>query len=91
MAHRGLRCCGTTPPNPTLYPRKRLEMKTKLQEQDLTKGMDLTTEAIALCPACGAHTHGAKFCPECGKPIQESIGHDRITPPWEQAPRKSLG
>ncbi|MCC2868416.1 MAG: zinc-ribbon domain-containing protein, partial [Candidatus Accumulibacter phosphatis] len=18
------------------------------------------------CPACGAETHGAKFCPECG-------------------------
>ncbi len=23
-----------------------------------------------LCPACGAHTQGAKFCPECGKPLR---------------------
>jgi hypothetical protein len=46
------------------------QMKQKLQEQDLTKGMDLTKEATALCPACGAHTQGAKFCPECGKPLR---------------------
>ena len=42
------------------------QMKTKLQNQDLTKDLDLTSEAVALCPACGAHTQGAKFCPECG-------------------------
>jgi hypothetical protein len=46
------------------------QMKQKLQEQDLTKGMDLTSEATALCPACGAHTQGAKFCPECGKSLR---------------------
>ncbi len=46
------------------------QMKQKIQEQDMTKGMDLTTEASALCPACGAHTHGAKFCPECGKSLR---------------------
>ena len=46
------------------------QMKTKLQNQDLTKDMDLTSEAVALCPACGAHTQGAKFCPECGKPLR---------------------
>jgi membrane protease subunit (stomatin/prohibitin family) len=45
------------------------QMKAKLQEQDLTKGLDLTTAATAVCPSCGAHTQGAKFCPECGKPL----------------------
>jgi hypothetical protein len=49
-----------------------MQMQQKLREQDLTKGMDLTTEAVALCPACGAHTHGAKFCPECGKSLRPS-------------------
>ena len=46
------------------------QMKTKLQNQDLTKDLDLTSEAVALCPACGAHTQGAKFCPECGKALR---------------------
>ena len=46
------------------------QMKHKLQEMDLTKGMNLTAEATALCPVCGAHTQGAKFCPECGKPLR---------------------
>jgi RNA polymerase subunit RPABC4/transcription elongation factor Spt4 len=46
------------------------QMKQKLQEQDLTKGIDLTSEAAALCPSCGARTQGSKFCPECGKPLR---------------------
>ena len=46
------------------------QMKQKLQQQDLTKDLDLTREAVALCPSCGARTQGAKFCPECGKPLR---------------------
>jgi RNA polymerase subunit RPABC4/transcription elongation factor Spt4 len=46
------------------------QMKVKLQEMDLTKGMNLTAEASALCSGCGARTQGAKFCPECGKPLR---------------------
>ncbi|MBZ5524621.1 MAG: zinc ribbon domain-containing protein [Acidobacteriia bacterium] len=46
------------------------QMKQKVQQQDLTKDLDLTSEAAALCPSCGAHTQGAKFCPECGKPLR---------------------
>ena len=46
------------------------QMKAKLQEQDLTKDLNLTAEAAALCPSCGARTQGAKFCPECGKPLR---------------------
>jgi hypothetical protein len=45
------------------------QMKQKLQQQDLTKDINLTAEATALCLSCGAHTQGAKFCPECGKPL----------------------
>lgn len=46
------------------------QIKQKLQTQDLTKDLDLTSEAVALCPICGARTEGAKFCPECGKPLR---------------------
>ena len=46
------------------------QMKQKLHEVDLTKGMNLTAEATAACPSCGAHTQGAKFCPECGKALR---------------------
>lgn len=46
------------------------QMKSKLQQQDLTKDLNLTAEATALCPSCGARTQGAKFCPECGKALK---------------------
>jgi hypothetical protein len=46
------------------------QMRQKVQQQDLTKDLDVTSEATALCPACGARTQGAKFCPECGKPLR---------------------
>jgi len=46
------------------------QMKDKVRQQDLTKDLDLTSEAVALCPACGARTQGAKFCPECGKSLR---------------------
>ena len=46
------------------------QMKEKVQQLDLTKDMNLTAEAVALCPSCGAHTQGAKFCPECGKALR---------------------
>jgi hypothetical protein len=37
------------------------QLRQKVQEQDLTKGMDWTTPTTALCPSCGAHTQGSKF------------------------------
>ena len=46
------------------------QMREKVKEQDLTKNLNLTSEAAALCPSCGARTQGAKFCPECGKPLR---------------------
>jgi hypothetical protein len=39
---------------------------TKLQEQDLTEGLDLTATAVVICPSCGAENEGGKFCSECG-------------------------
>jgi hypothetical protein len=46
------------------------QMQEKVRAQDLTKDIDITSEAAALCPHCGARTQGAKFCPECGKPLR---------------------
>jgi membrane protease subunit (stomatin/prohibitin family) len=46
------------------------QIQQKVREQNLTKDLDLTSEAAALCPSCGARTQGAKFCPECGKPLR---------------------
>ena len=45
------------------------QLQEKVRHQDLTKDIDVTSEAAALCPSCGARTQGAKFCPECGKPL----------------------
>jgi hypothetical protein len=41
-----------------------------------------------LCASCGYVLDGlnqAGQCPECGKPIIESIGEDRVPPAWEAA------
>jgi hypothetical protein len=46
------------------------QIREKVREQDLTKDIDVTSEASALCPNCGSRTQGAKFCPECGKPLR---------------------
>jgi len=46
------------------------QMRDKLRQQDLTANMNLTAEAAALCPSCGARTQGAKFCPDCGKALR---------------------
>jgi hypothetical protein len=42
------------------------QIREKVRSQDLTKDLNLTGEAAALCPQCGARTQGGKFCPECG-------------------------
>jgi membrane protease subunit (stomatin/prohibitin family) len=46
------------------------QIRDKVRLQDMTKNIDLVSEAVALCPACGARTQSAKFCPECGKPLR---------------------
>ena len=53
------------------------QMQQKVQQQDLTKDLNLTAEGSVLCPGCGARTQGAKFCPECGKPLHVKAGCSR--------------
>jgi len=38
----------------------------KATETDYVKNVDMTEEASACCPHCGAKAQGGKFCPECG-------------------------
>ncbi|MCA1839631.1 MAG: zinc ribbon domain-containing protein [Actinomycetota bacterium] len=45
------------------------QIKTKAQEVDWTKDLDMTTRAKVQCPHCGKSVDGGKFCPECGKPL----------------------
>src|SRR5437762_3803548 len=44
-------------------------------------------ETDLLCEGCGYTLNGlpeTSNCPECGKPIRQSIGSDRVLPDWEQ-------
>jgi hypothetical protein len=48
--------------------------------------------ADVLCEACGYVLNGlppTSRCPECGKPIAESIGENRIIPSWETSSAKA--
>lgn len=51
------------------------QLGKRLSEQDLTKGMDLTTPAqVIQCAKCGADiAGGAKFCGGCGEPVKQSV------------------
>lgn len=49
------------------------QMREKVREQDLTAGLDLTTDASARCPHCGVRAAGGKFCPDCGKPLRPKV------------------
>ena len=42
----------------------------KAAQTDYTKKLDMTTEAVAFCPQCGAKTQASKFCPECGAKLR---------------------
>src|ERR1044071_977282 len=46
------------------------QIQSKVRELNMTKDLDLTSEAVALCPSCGARTQGAKFCPERGQALR---------------------
>src|SRR5947207_10690989 len=44
-------------------------------------------ESDILCEGCGYVVSGLPIegrCPECGKPISESLGSQRIVPEWER-------
>lgn len=59
------------------------QIRQKLQQQDMTKGLNLSGEAVALCPSCGARTQGSKFCPECGKSLRPKSGCAQCGHPFE--------
>ena len=46
------------------------QIREKVRQQDLTKDIDLTSDAVASCPSCGAHAYikrdGCMFCTACG-------------------------
>jgi hypothetical protein len=51
-------------------------------------------ESDLLCEGCGYTLNGLpedSNCPECGKPIQESIGSARQVPKWERENGRSVG
>src|SRR5438874_2563719 len=48
-------------------------------------------ETDLLCEGCGYTLNGLPEtgnCPECGKPIRESIGSQRLVPQWEDIPSR---
>ncbi len=46
------------------------QLRAKVQQQDMTAGINTTAEAVARCPHCGALAQSSKFCAECGKPLR---------------------
>jgi hypothetical protein len=42
------------------------QLWTKARATDQTAGVDLSRQAVSLCPKCGTHAGTAKFCPQCG-------------------------
>lgn len=42
----------------------------KASDTDYVKNVDMTTEAVVVCPHCGAKSQGGKFCPDCGQKMR---------------------
>ncbi len=49
------------------------QAEAKMREQDFTEGLNLTAEAVLLCPVCGAENDGGKFCQECGASLAPKV------------------
>lgn len=48
---------------------RRRQVQERLETVDLVGGVDLKSQARPRCGACGAQSHGGKFCGECGSPL----------------------
>jgi len=48
---------------------QRQQLEAKLQEQDLTQGINYTQQATGMCPSCHQESGGGKFCRHCGAPL----------------------
>ncbi|GGL12913.1 hypothetical protein JOE58_001986 [Curtobacterium luteum] len=48
---------------------RRTQMQQRLESVDLVGSTPLGQQAQPRCPACGAQTHGGKFCTDCGAPL----------------------
>jgi hypothetical protein len=57
------------------------QMKDKLREQDLTANMNLTAEAAALCPSCGARTQAPNFAPIAENRCARRVSARVVEPP----------
>mgnify|MGYP001606986018 FL=1 len=45
------------------------QAQEKARTVDWMKGRDMSRQAGAVCPKCGAKTQGGKFCPDCGESL----------------------
>jgi hypothetical protein len=51
----------------------REQLYEKARQTHLVKGVDMSREAAAHCPSCGARAGAAKFCPECGQALNPKV------------------
>ena len=49
---------------------RRTQARDQLAATDLLSGTDLSADAVASCPSCGARAGGGKFCTECGTSLR---------------------
>jgi DNA-directed RNA polymerase subunit M/transcription elongation factor TFIIS len=51
----------------------REQVHEKARATHLVKDVDMSREATAHCPGCGARAGSAKFCPECGQALNPKV------------------
>jgi hypothetical protein len=52
---------------------QKVQVATKVAEIDLVGKVDGSQVASAACAKCGASVGGARFCPECGTPVNVQV------------------
>jgi membrane protease subunit (stomatin/prohibitin family) len=55
------------------------QLEVKARASDQTEGLDTKqSQSVGECPHCGAKAGGAKFCPECGKPLAVAAAKEKF-------------